>query len=198
MATSRRLQFLAGAIFAIAVLAASFARAQDPQPNAAPAEAGRSQRADPFGEEVMLPEITVVFIEGEGKWDNAYETLIDAFRKVYALMEQREIKPAGRPMMIYSGGDDSGFHFQAAVPIAGSLNNPPQGAIAVGVSPGGKTLKFVHRGSYDTIDSTYEAITNYLDEKNIDAKEIFIEEYVTDPLSTPQNDLLINVYVPIK
>ena len=54
----------------------------------------------------------------------------------------------------------------------------------LGQSPDGRALKFVYRGSYDDLDNTYEAITNYLDEKRLDAKEMFIEEYVTDPLTT--------------
>ena len=56
--------------------------------------------------------------------------------------------------------------------------------MSIGTSPEGPTLKFVHRGSYDNMDNTYEAITNHLDEKKQEAKDTFIEEYVTDPLTT--------------
>jgi effector-binding domain-containing protein len=56
----------------------------------------------------------------------------------------------------------------------------------------------VHRGSYDAMDTTYEAITNYLDDRQIDAKDSFIEEYTTDPLTSNQNQLVIDVFVPIK
>jgi effector-binding domain-containing protein len=66
------------------------------------------------------------------------------------------------------------------------------------MSPAGKALKFVHRGSYDAMDSTYEAITNYLDEKQLEAKDLFIEQYMKDPLTTPEDDLVIEVYVPLK
>ena len=31
------------------------------------------------------------------------------------------------------------------------------------------------------MDNTYEAITNHLDEKKLEAKDTFIEEYITDP-----------------
>jgi effector-binding domain-containing protein len=59
-------------------------------------------------------------------------------------------------------------------------------------------LKFVHRGSYDSMDTTYEAITNFLDTKQLEALETFIEEYETDPLTTAEDQLIINVLVPIK
>ena len=56
--------------------------------------------------------------------------------------------------------------------------------MSIGKSPEGKALKFVHRGSYDNMDNTYEAITNHLDDKKLEAKDTFIEEYITDPLKT--------------
>ena len=48
------------------------------------------------------------------------------------------------------------------------------------------------------MDSTYEAITNHLDEKRLEARDLFVEQYVTDPLTTPEDNLVIEVYVPIK
>jgi effector-binding domain-containing protein len=48
------------------------------------------------------------------------------------------------------------------------------------------------------MDSTYEAITNYLDDKQMEAKELFIEEYATDPLKTDPDKLVVNVFVPVK
>jgi effector-binding domain-containing protein len=101
-------------------------------------------------------------------------------------------------MTIYTSTDDTGFQFQAAVPVAEAPKDPPKGDVAVGKTPEGKAYKFMHRGSYDSMDVTYEAITNFLDEKSIDAKELFVEQYVTDPVSTPEDKLVVEIYVPIK
>ena len=76
--------------------------------------------------------------------------------------------------------------------------NPPRGEIVAGTSPQGHALKFVHRGSYDGLDNTYEAITNFLDDKRLEAKDMFIEQYVTDPLTTNEENLVVNVFVMIK
>ena len=73
-----------------------------------------------------------------------------------------------------------------------------RGDIEVGQSPSGRALKFVHRGSYDSMDSTYEAITNHLDEKRLEAQDTFVEEYETDPVTTAEDKLVVNVYVPVK
>jgi effector-binding domain-containing protein len=153
---------------------------------------------DPFGEEVTLTEKPIVYFAGSGLWDSAFETIQGALRTVYGAMQKQGIKPAGSPMTIYTATDDTGFQFQAAVPVAAPPDPPPGGDIKVGKSPAGKALKFVHRGSYDAMDTTYDAITNYLDEKQLDAMDTFIEQYVKDPLTTPEDDLVIEIYVPLK
>ena len=156
------------------------------------------QPGDAFGEEVTLPERTIVYLKGHSKWDAAFDTLVDAFKSLNEYLEKQSIKPAGPVMTIYTETDDAGFSFNAAVPIAAAPANPPKGDIAVGPAPTGKALKFVHRGSYDAMDSTYEAITNYLDDKHLEARDLFIEEYVTDPVKTNAENLVVNVFVPLK
>lgn len=151
-----------------------------------------------FGLEVALPEKPIIFMTGNGKWDSAFDTLVDAFKTVYAFMEKEGLQPAGEPLMIYTGADDSGFSFQAAIPLNAAPENPPRGDIAVGMAPTGKAYKFVHRGSYDGMENTYEAITNFFEERNIEPQDMFIEEYVTDPRTTAEGELVINVLVPVK
>lgn len=172
------------------------AQADPPSPIPSPPAAKPSD--DPFGEEMTLTAKTIVYLKGSGTWDTAYETLIDAFKSVYALLDKQGIKRAGPSMTIYVSADDTGFQFQAAVPIAEELKDPPKGDIEVGKSPAGRALKFTHRGTYDSMDSTYEAITNHLDEKRLEAHDTFVEEYETDPVTTPEDKLVVHVYVPVK
>jgi effector-binding domain-containing protein len=169
-----------------------------PTPIAPPVATPTPPTTDKFGEEVNVPAKTVVQLKGNGTWDSAFDTLMDSFKSLYGFLEREKIKPAGPPMTVYTSTDDTGFEFTAAVPIEAAPANPPKGDIEIGQSPSGKMLKFVHRGSYDAMDSTYESITNYLDSKSLEAADSFIEEYVTDPLTTPDDKLVVNVYVPIK
>jgi effector-binding domain-containing protein len=156
------------------------------------------QAGDAFGEEVTLPERTIVYFSGSGKWDNAFETIVDALKTVNGYLQKQGIKPAGLPMTIYTSTDDTSFQFQAAVPVSEAPSNAPTGDLAVGKTTGGRAFKFVHRGSYEDMDTTYDAITNFLDEKQLDAQGSFIEQYVTDPATTPQDKLVVEVYVPVK
>jgi effector-binding domain-containing protein len=187
------------------LLALAFALAADPTTaqRAAPPAAGLDspaplQPGDAFGEEVTLPERTIVYLKGHSNWDAAFDTLVDAFKSLNEYLDKQGIKPTGAAMTIYTQTDDNGFSFDAAVPIAAAPANPPKGDIAIGQAPSGKALKFAHRGSYDAMDSTYEAITNYLEDKHLEAKDLFIEEYATDPVKANADNLVVNVFVPVK
>ena len=173
--------------------AAAPAAPAQPAPQSAPA-----QPADPFGQDTALTAKTIVYVKGTGTWDKAFDTITGSFKKIKAYLDKEGIKPDGLPMTIFTSTDDTGFEYQAAIPIAEAPKNPPHGDIALGQSPEGHALKFVHRGSYDDLDNTYEAITNYLDDKRLEARDMFIEEYVTDPVSADAGKLVVNVYVLIK
>jgi effector-binding domain-containing protein len=173
------------------------ATSETPAAPATPAPATPPSEA--FGEEATLTAKPIVYVKGNGTWDNAFETITGAFKKLKAYIDKEGLKSDGAPLTIFTSTDDAGFQFEAAIPITEPPKNPPHGGdIAIGTSPEGRALKFVHRGSYDSLDNTYEAITNYLDEKRLEAKDMFIEQYVTDPLSTNEDDLVINVFVLIK
>ena len=163
----------------------------------APAATAPVQTADPFGEEISLEGKKVVIAKGNANWDTAFDTLIDSFKALNTLLDKQGIKPSGNPLIVYTSTDDTGFTYMAEIPVEQEPKNLAKN-MSLGKSPEGKALKFVHRGSYDNMDNTYEAITNHLDDKKLEAKDTFIEEYVTDPLKTAEDKLVINVYVPLK
>ncbi|MGB8401074.1 GyrI-like domain-containing protein, partial [Bradyrhizobium sp.] len=170
------------------------AAAQTP---AAPPPAATAQTVDPFGEQFTLEPKKVVMMKGTANWDGAFDTLIDSFKALTAMLDKQGIKASGNSMIVYTSTDDNGFTFLAEIPVDQDVKNLTK-AMSMGNSPDGKALRFVHRGSYDNMDNTYEAITNHLDEKKLEARDTFIEEYVTDPLKTSEDKLVINVYVPLK
>jgi len=186
----------------MALLTPSMAQTPAPAPPAvtpaAPPDAVPAQPGDAFGEDAALTAKTIIYVKGSGTWDKAFETITGSFKRIKAYLDKEGLKQDGLAMTVFTATDDNGFEYQAAVPIADAPKNPPHGDIAMGQSPQGQALKFVHRGSYEDLDNTYEAITNYLDDKRMEAKDMFIEEYVTDPVSADPKKLVVNVYVLIK
>lgn len=152
------------------------------------------------GQIVDVPARPVLVLKGQAKWDDAAKTLTDSLAKVTAAATKAGLAPNGRPLAVFTDTDDSGFHYEAMLPIA----KAPEGKIKladgvdVGASPAGKALKFEHRGSYDEIDATYEAITAYLDEKGLDTNNIFIEEYLTNLTDAEDANVDVDIYVFVK
>lgn len=138
-------------------------------------------------------------LKGEGKWDESAKVLGAAIAKLNAATSKAGLAVNGRPIAVFTKTDDAGFQFEAMAPLAAA----PEGkttladGVTIGASPAGKALKFQHRGSYDEIDATYEAIAAYLDEKGLDTKDVIIEEYLTD-FKGDDATLDVDIYVLLK
>jgi effector-binding domain-containing protein len=169
-----------------------------PQPTPIAPEGITTKPGDPFGDDVTLTAKPIVYIKGSGTWDKAFEIISGSLKKVEAYVDKAGLKTDGLPMTIFLATDDRGFDYEAAIPLTAAPKESPPGEIAVGQSPDGHALEFVHRGSYEAMDDTYEAITNYLDDKRLESKNVLIEQYVTDPVTADEKNLVVNVFVLIK
>jgi len=156
-------------------------------------QATPAQPSDEFGVQTDLTARTMIYVKGSGTWDKAFETITASLKKIKTYLDKEGIKPDGLPMTIFIASDDKGFDYQVGVPIAAAPKSTPA-EFAIGQTPAGQALKFVHRGSYDDLDGTYEKITDFLDDKRLDAKEM-IEEYVTDPLTSDASKLVVYVLI---
>jgi effector-binding domain-containing protein len=187
-----------GALMLSLTPAAAIAQAPENPAAQKAQEAGEARPADDFGVEIELPEKTVAMLSGKGSWDGTFDTVVEAFRTLHDYLDKEGLQAGGEAMIIYTTADENGFGYQAMVPIGQAPAGAPPEGIEIGKSPSGKAYSFVHRGSYEGMENTYEAITNFFEEKDIEPKEVFIEQYVTDPRDTPESDLVINVLVPVK
>ncbi len=152
------------------------------------------------GQIVDVPARPVLVLKGQAKWDDAAKTLANSLAKVTAAATKAGLAPNGRPLTVFTDTDDNGFHYEAMLPIAKAPEGKVKFAdgVEVGASPAGKALKFEHRGSYDEIDATYEAITAYLDEKGLDTNNVFIEEYLTNLTNAEDANVDVDIYVFVK
>jgi effector-binding domain-containing protein len=175
---------------------------QAPGPGTTPAVASRPTLVPDAGDpsnvdEVVLPEKPVLVVSGSSTWDDGLKNLRAAFGKVEAELARLGIAPTGRPVTVFVQTTDDNFRFDAMVPVAAAPSAPPTlpPDMRFATTPAGKAYRFVHKGPYDDIDTTYETITAYLDAKDILAKDAFIEEYVNDVADPSDAALEINIYV---
>lgn len=174
--------------------------------NIAPAQSKDAPKAPPTaitdeisGEEVTLPERTLLMRTTKTSWDEAWAGIVEAFKTVRADAAKLNVKVTGNPLVMYRSTADDSFEFDAALPIeAAPAKAPTEEGLHVGPARTGKAIKFVYRGAFDAMDSTYELISNYIDSKKLNAEDLSIEEYVTDPATTKPSEIVINIYMPLK
>ena len=151
--------------------------------------------------EMVLDAKPVLILRGQSTWDDGFDNLVEAFSKLNAEAKKLKLDIVGRPQAAFLSTDDFGFKYEAMVVLNTEPTAPPPllgKDFTTGKSPSGKALKFTHAGAYDDIDTTYEAITAYLDEKGLKARNIFIEEYMSDPKSSEDSTMEMNIYVLIE
>jgi effector-binding domain-containing protein len=170
-----------------------------PAPGAPTANQGSESGIDAV-QTVDVAARPVALMRGSATWDDGFKTITGALAQIQSEMQKAGLTASGHPFTVFVETDDAGFRYEAMVP----LDKAPEGKseltkdIQIGSSPSGKAMKFQHRGAYDDIDATYEAITAYLDEKNIEAQNLFVEEYLTDPKVADDQSLEVDIYVFIK
>jgi effector-binding domain-containing protein len=202
---------LACAILAPLPLAAQQApadppRAEDAAKPAAPEAPGAETPKDgPAAEEgaIKTEEVaarSAIETHGAANWDEGYAKIGEAIAKLRSAAQKAGLKETGRPLAVFTDTDDAGFKFNAMLPVDAPADAKPDlGAdVSLGQTPSGKALKFQHHGAYDDIDSTYEAITAYMDEKGLEARNLFVEEYANDAKDSSDMELQIDIYVFLK
>jgi effector-binding domain-containing protein len=146
----------------------------------------------------VAPRAALTF-DGQSSWDDAYTSIINGFQRLKAEAERTSLKPIGKPVAVFLFTDDAGFRFRAMIPLAQPPADLALGAeFALGKTPAGRAAKFEHRGAYDEIDATYEAITAWLDDRSLTAEDFFAEEWVTEGSSAGDVETAVDVYVFVK
>jgi effector-binding domain-containing protein len=167
---------------------------------ASPGAPETKQREGSVGETVELQAHPFAYVEGKAGRDDIYGAILASLAAVKRDIDKAGIKPAGRPLAVFVGSDDSGFQYHAGYPLEAAPQSgvPMPDAVKIGQTPSGKAMRFEHLGAYADIDATYDAITAYLDEKGIDAQDSFVEEYANDVKDPDDPTLRVNIYVLLK
>jgi effector-binding domain-containing protein len=80
---------------------------------------------------------------------------------VMRLLEQQHRFPAGPPFARYAPTAD-GFDVEAGFPASAPIES--SGAVLSSALPGGPAVTAEHRGPYETVGETYDAVADWLTE----------------------------------
>lgn len=150
---------------------------------------------------VETPSQTLAYISGTTSTDVAAITTAFsvAYSKVLAYLQAQNLKPAGARIGISRKWDEPAkvFEYDAGIPI----ENPPkdgEGEVKIGKTYAGKALKVRYQGSYKTMGPVYEALFTYAAINGYSQNGNLWEEYVSDPSTAAEADLITHIYMPVK
>jgi effector-binding domain-containing protein len=205
--------FVGAAFFcALALAAPVAAQTKQPAPNApSAAPASTPPAVTPPAAEETLKSLDIaarpaLVLHGSANWDEGYVKIREAIGKLRAAAQKAGLKTGEHPLAAFTDTDEAGFKFDALLPVEIAAGAKPDlsakpdlgEGIALGKTPEGKAIKFTHTGGYDDIDTTYDAVTAYLDEKGLEATNVFLEDYLVEGKDASDQALKVDIYVFIK
>ena len=152
-------------------------------------------------ETTEVEPVTIAYVSGTSSQDSAEigEAFADAYGQVGAFMGQHSLAPAGQPISINKSWDESGYVFDAGIPLESAPETEigQDSAVQIGQTYGGKVLKVVHTGAYDGLPATYDKIEAYMAAHGMEATGPAWDEWFSDPGETPEAELITYVYHPL-
>ena len=151
---------------------------------------------------VDVEPVTVAYVPGSSARDaQAIGAAIGgAYATVQKFMAAQSLKQAAAPITINTKWDDTGYGFDAAIPVDRAPDQPaPAGSpVRIKQTYAGKALKAVHRGAYHGMGTTYEKLFAYAAAHGYEQAGPSWDQYVTDPGKTAEADLITHIYLPVR
>jgi effector-binding domain-containing protein/uncharacterized protein YndB with AHSA1/START domain len=151
---------------------------------------------------VDVTPVTVAYIPSQSSKDTAEigDAIGAAYTKIVAFMKTQGLQQSGPPITINTRWDDTGYDFDAAIPVdkAPTKDVPADSQVKVKQTYGGKALKIVSKGPYGGLPPSYAKLEAFMAARGYESAGPSWDEYVSDPGTTPEADLTMNIYQPVK
>jgi|SRR5437867_1508665 len=153
-------------------------------------------------EEVQVTPMTVAYVAASCSKDHQEiaKTIGASYAQVGKFMASHKLKQASAPITIDTRWDDSGYGFDAAIPVdrAPAAPIPADSPVKVKQTYSGKALKAVHTGPYVNLETTFRKLRAYAATHGYEAAAPPWDEYVSDPGNTPEVQLITHIFLPVK
>jgi effector-binding domain-containing protein len=161
---------------------------------------------DDFGDLVVASidavPITVAYLPARSSTDmkEIGAAIGAAYMRVGAFMKANKLKQAGAPITINTRFDESGYEFDAAIPVDRAPERvvPADSPVKVKSTYGGKALKVTVTGPYAGMQPAYAKLRAFMAARGYQPAGPPWDAYVTDPGSTPEAELKTDIVQPVK
>jgi effector-binding domain-containing protein len=125
--------------------------------------------------------------------------MADAFGAMGSFLGRSGVTPAGPPLAVYHDWDEAAgtMKIDVGFAVAPCDTTKATGDVHAGQTPSGKALKAVHHGPYPKLRDTYGALEAHMKTAGIAMPAFAWEVYLSDPDTTPAEDLLTEIYMPL-
>jgi len=152
--------------------------------------------------EVDVQPMLTAFASGASSREPAEigAALGSAYGQVGRFLAARRLAQTAPPICVTTRWDETGFGFEAAIPIDREPDKPVPASspVQIGRTHGGKALRAVHRGAYAGMSATYDKLLAYAAAYGHEVHGNAWDQYVTDPGTTPEADLVTHMYLPVR
>jgi len=158
--------------------------------------------AKPEIEIVDVAALDILYLaiaNASGSRQNSNEVALNlaaAHQEISSFMADNGLQMSAQPMAITRAWSESAYQFDAAIPV----HMKPlelRGNLQLGQLPSGPAVRFVHRGPYAQMASSYEKLAAYMAAHGLPEGEVSWEHYVSDPGETDEVDLITHIYFQI-
>ncbi|RME15011.1 MAG: AraC family transcriptional regulator [Alphaproteobacteria bacterium] len=139
-----------------------------------------------------------LFVERSAAPDEIGSVIGPAFGEVWAFMEHHGIAPAGGAIAVYTSYGPEKMDFRAGFVISREDMAAAQGAVKADVTPAGRAVHGLHRGSYGNIRETYGKMHAFVTAEGLEWIAPTWEIYLNSPDQVPEEQLLTELYQAVR
>jgi effector-binding domain-containing protein len=129
--------------------------------------------------------------------DDIAHTMDEGITALGTFIAEQRISPSGPPLAIYSDWDGEQMTVRVGFPVSPGDLEKARGDIAAGHTPSGRSLKALHHGAYSRLRETYATLEKHFANAHAAMPALTWENYVSDPETTPEADLITEIYMPL-
>jgi effector-binding domain-containing protein len=153
-------------------------------------------------ETVEVRPATLAYVEASTPKDDQAmaKAMGQAYEQVMKFVATQKLTTTAPPVSVNTKADDTGYTFQAGVPVDRLPEKPipTDSPVQIRQSYAGKALKVVHKGAYRDMSKTYDQLLAYTAANGLEQAGFPWDEYVNDPQKVPEAELVTQIYLPIK